>query len=44
LFGNITTVQGAVLILALGLIPPTLLMFQWNRRPQPAPAPVASRR
>jgi hypothetical protein len=38
LFGNVTTIQGAVLILAVGLIPPTLLMFQWHHDVEPAPA------
>jgi hypothetical protein len=38
LFGNVTTLRGAALVLGLGLIPPMLLMFQWRRIAQPAPA------
>jgi hypothetical protein len=41
LFGNVTSIRGAALLLVLGLIPPTLLMFQWRRA---TPVPVAARR
>jgi hypothetical protein len=39
-FGNVTSIRGAALVLGIGLIPPTLLMLRWSRAVQPATVTV----